>query len=147
MIVVAVAPTVLFPSLRRTPPRPPATADSAQVQASQDSAPAAARAPDQALFERPRTQTADTFWVTSHLYRFGFSSEGAQLVWVELLGHRSFVAGDTESRVQLVPAGRPLLAHRLVSGGDTASLAAWTFTPDVARLTVTDAPKIGRAHV
>lgn len=140
MIVVAVAPTVLFPSLRRTPPRPPATADSAQVQASQDSAPAAARAPDQALFERPRTQTADTFWVTSHLYRFGFSSEGAQLVWVELLGHRSFVAGDTESRVQLVPAGRPLLAHRLVSGGDTASLAAWTFTPDVARLTVTDAP-------
>jgi YidC/Oxa1 family membrane protein insertase len=140
MIVVAIAPTVLFPSLRRSATRTPGVADSAQVQAPQDSAPPAARAPDQALFERPQAHTADTFWVTSPLYRFGFSSAGGQLVWVELLGHRSFVAGDTASRVQLVPAGRPLLTHRLVSGADTASLASWTFRPDVARLTITDTP-------
>jgi YidC/Oxa1 family membrane protein insertase len=141
MIVVAIAPALIWPS-RRTPPRPGAP-DSVQVQAPQAPAPAApARPSEQALFEPAATQASDTVWVTGPLYRFGFSSLGGQLVWAELLQFRSFARGDSASQVQLVPAGRPILAHRLVSGSDTASLADWTFAPDVARLTVGDVPAV-----
>jgi YidC/Oxa1 family membrane protein insertase len=141
MIVVAIAPALIWPS-RRTPPRPGAP-DSVHVQAPQAPAPAApARPSEQALFEPAATQASDTVWVTGPLYRFGFSSLGGQLVWAELLQFRSFARGDSASQVQLVPAGRPILAHRLVSGSDTASLADWTFAPDVARLTVGDVPAV-----
>ena len=140
MIVVAIAPALIWK-------RPPAPAtrgpDTTQVQAPQDSAAAAPeRVRDQALFERPPTQDADTFWVTSPLYRYGFSSLGGQLVAAELLHYRSFARGDSTSRVQLIPAGRPVLVHRLVSGSDTASLAGWTFTPDVDALSVGETPAV-----
>ncbi len=140
MIVVAIAPALIFP--RRTPPRP-VVADSVQVQTPQAPAPAVpVRPSDPGRFDQSTAPAADTFWVTGPLYRFGFSSLGGQLVWAELLQYRSFARGDSASQVQLVPAGRPVLAHRLVSGSDTASLADWAFRADVARLTVGDTPAV-----
>lgn len=142
MIVVAIAPALIFPRQR---PAPPAGGDSAQValpQAPAQAAPAAVAPPPEALFERSLGTAADTFWVTAPLYRLGFSSQGGQLVWAELLPYRSFARGDSASQVQLVPAGRPILTHRLVSGADTASLAEWTFAADAARLTVGETPAV-----
>jgi YidC/Oxa1 family membrane protein insertase len=142
MIVVALAPALIWPSPRRPSTRAPGALDTARPQASQPPAPAPSAPSEPAGFGLPPAQPSDTFWVTSRLYRFGFSSLGGQLVRAELLEYRSFAAGDSASRVQLVPAGLPFLVHRLVSGSDTASLSAWTFTPDVARLTVGDAPAL-----
>ena len=140
MIVVAIAPALIWPRRPAPATRGP---DTTQVQAPQDSASAAPeRVREQTLFERPPAQGADTFWVTSPLYRYGFSSVGGQLVAAELLHYRSFARGDSTSRVQLIPAGRPVLVHRLVSGSDTASLAGWTFTPDVDALSVGETPAV-----
>src|SRR5207247_2139197 len=44
--------------------------------------------------------------------------------------------GDTGAPVQLVPVGRPPLAHCLVAGADRISLADWRFTPSVTALSV-----------
>ena len=79
---------------------------------------------------------AETVWVSSPRARFGFSTAGAQLLSAELLDYKSFAPGDAERPVQLVPADGPLLAHCLVVGGDTISLADWRFTPSVPALRV-----------
>jgi len=75
-----------------------------------------------------RETPAETVWVTSPLYRLGFSTRGARLVWAELLQYHSFAPGDSGRHVQLVPPGQALLVHRLVVGSDTASLADLAFT-------------------
>src|SRR5437879_504012 len=77
---------------------------------------------------------AETIWVSARHARFGFSPAGAQLVSAELLDYKSFAPGDSERPVQLVPAGRSMLAHCLVVGADTISLADWHFTPSVPAL-------------
>src|SRR2546430_1962853 len=79
---------------------------------------------------------AETVWVSARHARFGFSPAGAQLVSAELLDYKSFAPGDSERPVQLVPAGRSMLAHCLVVGADTISLADWHFTPSVPALRV-----------
>ncbi len=137
-VLVLVVPYLIWPPK----PRPPAPVrDSTQVQAPQATEPAPApQVRDQALFERGDVATADTFWVTSSLYRYGFSSQGGHLVTAELLTFRSFAPGDSASRVQLVPRGRAFLTHRLVSGSDTASLDGWSFTADAPDLRVGAAP-------
>src|SRR5205823_4041767 len=83
---------------------------------------------------------AETVWVTSSRYRLGFATAGAELVRAELPEYRSFAAGDSGRPVQLVPAGRPLLAHSILLGADTVSLAEWSFTPSVRVVRV---PKTG----
>src|SRR5438876_6127488 len=79
---------------------------------------------------------AETIWVSARHARFGFSPAGAQLVSAELLDYKSFAPGDSERPVQLVPAGRSMLAHCLVVGADTISLADWHCTPSVPALRV-----------
>ncbi|MGH7416527.1 MAG: membrane protein insertase YidC, partial [Candidatus Rokuibacteriota bacterium] len=96
--------------------------------------PPTARPPDRL----PAGQAAETVWVASPLYRVGFSTRGAQLVGAQLLEYRSFAAGDSGRPVELVPAGRPLLAHRLVAGSDTVSLADWRFTPSALAVRVAE---------
>jgi YidC/Oxa1 family membrane protein insertase len=144
MLVVAVVPSILFP------PKPPArpgsrVADTVTAPPSgtlpsdtggasvQPSAPAATPAPPS-----PPTPaaSAETVWVTSPLYRLGFSTRGAQLVVAQLLEYQSFAPGDSSQRVQLVPQDHPLLAERLVVGSDTASFADLAFTPNRAALPV-----------
>ena len=78
-------------------------------------------------------------WVTSPLYRLGFSTRGARLVHAELLQYQSFAAGDSGRPVDLVPPGSAFLRHRLVlSSGDTVSLDDWDFqpAPDAAGIVV-----------
>src|SRR3989442_10958058 len=142
MLIVLILPSILFPPKpdRRTGGR--AVGDTTPRS---DTAPAAPAPPESVAATaslqsgcpavRPsRVAAAETVWVVSPRVRFGFSTAGAQLVRAELLDYKSFAPGDSGKPVQLVPAGQPLLAHCLVVGTDTISLADWRFTPSVAAL-------------
>jgi YidC/Oxa1 family membrane protein insertase len=76
--------------------------------------------------------------VTSPLYRLGFSTRGGVLVSAQLLQYHSFAPGDSGQRVQLIPTDQPFLVHKLVptGGGDTVSLADWSFRPSAPALDV-----------
>jgi len=132
MIVVAIAPSLIWPS-KKTARRPDGrTADSGHVVPKAADSNATAAGPSGRPAVRP-TQTADTgrtIWVTSPLYRLGFSTRGGRLVSAELLNYQSFAPGDSARPVQLVPRGDAFLRHRLVvPGGDTVSLDDWDFQP------------------
>src|SRR5438094_6939855 len=144
MLIVLILPSILFPPKpdRRTGGR--AVGDTTPRS---DTAPAAPAPPESVAATaslqsgcpavRPsRVAAAETVWVVSPRARFGFSTAGAQLLSAELLDYKSFAPGDAERPVQLVPADGPLLAHCLVVGGDTISLADWRFTPSVPALRV-----------
>ena len=75
--------------------------------------------------------------VSSPLYRFAFSPRGAKLVGAELLDYRSFALGDSGA-AQLIPEQSEFLAHRLVFGTDTVSLADWEFEPSRRSVQVAD---------
>jgi len=85
--------------------------------------------------DRPTVRPSDgdtgrTIWVTSPLYKLGFSTQGGRLVSAELLNYQSFAAGDSAKPVELVPPGGAFLRHRLaLPNGDTVSLADWSFQP------------------
>ncbi len=148
MLIVLILPSILFPPKpdRRTGGR--AVGDTAPRSDTGPAAPAAPARPE-AVTEAPASPqsgcpavrpsssaAAETVWVVSPRVRFGFSTAGAQLLSAELLDYKSFAPGDSSRPVQLVPAGRPLLAHCLVVGADTISLADWRFTPSVTALRV-----------
>ena len=138
MLVIAIVPSIIFKP--KPVPRPPGAAlDSARAAvAPAESAPAAAvPTPTVTPPIRPSAQLpAETVWVTSPLYRFGFSTRGARLVAAELLQYQSFARGDSGRRVQLIPEGAALLGLRLVIGSDTASLADVAFSASRPMLTV-----------
>jgi YidC/Oxa1 family membrane protein insertase len=140
MLVVAVLPSILFPPQKQAGRR-------AGGQAVGDTAvpvaPGAPGAAPESMLARPPVRPpapvsapAETVWVTSPTCRFGFSTSGGQLVVAELLNYRSFAPGDGGRAVQLVPAGHPVLATRLVAGGDTVALSDWQFVPSAAALRV-----------
>jgi len=87
--------------------------------------------------DRPSARPPDSpsdpgriLWVTSPLYKLGFSTQGGRLVSAELLKYQSFAAGDSAEPVELVPPGSAFLRHRLaLPTGDTVSLADWSFQP------------------
>ena len=135
MMIVAVAPSLIWPPKKPPVGRLSGSADSAAVRDSAARAPHA-RAPDAAQQPtaqppiRPSADSGRTVWVTSPLYRLGFSTHGARLVSAELLQYRSFAPGDSAQPVQLVPPGDAFLRHRLVlPSGDTVSLDEWDFRP------------------
>ena len=141
MIIVAIAPSLIWPP-KPTARRPNGrTADSSQVVSKAADSNVTAAGPSGRPGVRP-TQTADTgriVWVTSPLYRLGFSTRGGRLVSAELLNYQSFAPGDSARPVQLVPTGDAFLRHRLiVPSGDTVSLDDWDFkpTPDAPGLVV-----------
>ncbi|MGH7644958.1 MAG: membrane protein insertase YidC [Gemmatimonadales bacterium] len=137
MMVVAIAPTFFMKPPPKPVGRPGGLPDSARptpAEARGPLPPPTARPPDRQVPQ----EAADTVWVVSPLYRVGFSTRGAQLVAAQLLEYRSFAAGDSGRPVELVPAGRPLLAHRLVAGSDTVSLADWRFTPSAPEVRVAE---------
>ncbi len=131
MMIVAVAPSIIWPTKpsARRPGAP--TADSSTRAAATDTTAVAARPAGPSA--RPSASPADTgrtVWVTSPLYRFGFSTRGARLTSAELLDYQSFAPGDSAKPVQLVPPGDAFLRHRLVlPSGDTVSLDSWDFQP------------------
>ncbi|HXF95866.1 MAG TPA: YidC/Oxa1 family insertase periplasmic-domain containing protein, partial [Gemmatimonadales bacterium] len=93
-------------------------------------------APAQPPARPPTRPTADTVWVSSPLYRVGFTTRGARLVAAEFREYRSFAPGDSGRAAQIVPPGRPFLGHRLVVGADTIRLDAWDFHPSARDLRV-----------
>ncbi len=137
MFVVAIVPALLFK------PKP-----GARTGAPTDTAAAALRPPSATPAEtlprppaRPPVRPsaalpAETVWVASPLYRYGFSPRGARLVAAELESYKSFAPADSGRRVQLIPADAALLGLRIVVGSDTVSLADASFTADQKSVTV-----------
>src|SRR2546427_1909188 len=126
MLIVAVLPSILFPSkpaARRT--GGPVVRDTGRAPATPPPVPN----PELPTARPSDRLSAETVWVTSPQYRFGFSTLGGRLVQTQLLEYKSFAPGDSGRPVQLVPADRPLLDQWLVLGADTVSLADWSFTP------------------
>jgi YidC/Oxa1 family membrane protein insertase len=138
MIIVAIAPSLIWPPKKPADRRLGGPAGSALVSDSAQPRPAAPLAAQPAA-QPPNRPTADTgriVWVTSPLYRLGFSTLGGRLVAAELLQYKSFAPGDS-GPVDLVPTGGAFLRHRLaLPGGDTISLDDLEFQP------VPDAPGV-----
>ncbi len=133
MIIVWIAPMLIWPPkpTARRPDGPTAdsTASPGAVDSAQREAPAAPPSGRPAV---PPSDVAseDTVWVTSLLYRLGFSTSGGRLVSAQLLQYHSFAAGDSGKPVELVPRGSAFLRHRLaLPSGDTVSLDDWTLQP------------------
>jgi YidC/Oxa1 family membrane protein insertase len=137
MLIVAVLPSILFPPKkvdRRTAGLPDSTTKPAP--AAPESAAAPTR-PSVSPTVGPSAAAAETVWVTSPLYRLGFTTRGGALVRAELLGYRSFAKGDAGRPVQLVREGAPLLVYRRTGGGgDTTLVSDWTLTPSATRIEV-----------
>jgi len=132
MMIVAVAPSIIWPPKKAPIGRLGGSADSAVLRDSMSRATPPERQPTAQPPNRP-TASADTgrtVWVTSPLYRLGFSTRGGRLQSAELLQYQSFAPGDSARPVQLVPPGDAFLRHRLVlASGDTVSLDNWDFHP------------------
>ena len=140
MLIVAVLPSILFPPKKpvgRTAGRSDTTAT--PVTAAPESAAVPAR-PSLRPTVRPSLAPAETVWVTSPLYRLGFSTRGGVPVWAELTGYRSFAPQDSGRDVQLVPRGVPLLASGLTAGGDTVSFTDWDLRPSASTVRVSQDP-------
>ncbi len=150
MLIVAVLPSILFPPKkpdRRAGARPDSTTTPAA--AAPESATAPVR-PSASPTVRPSASApAETVWVTSPLYRLGFTTRGGALVRAELLGYRSFAKADSGRPVQLVREGVPLLIYRRTGGGggggagggaggggDTTRVSDWSLTPSATQVQV-----------
>jgi YidC/Oxa1 family membrane protein insertase len=137
MLIVAIAPSLIWPP-KQPAGRPDGPTDSVSARPPATQPTPAPALPSARPPVRPTAQPADTVWVTSPLYRLGFSTRGGALVSAQLLQYQSFAPGDSAQRVQLVPVGQPFLLHKLVptGGGDTVSLADWTFRPSAPAIDV-----------
>src|SRR5207245_9336660 len=142
MLIIAVLPSILFPpkkpAARGPGGRPDSTARTAAAAPESAATPAQ---PSSGPPVRPSGSTpAETVWVTSPLYRLGFSTRGGALVRAELLGYRSFAKADSGRPVQLVREGAPLLVHRRTGGGggggDPTLLSDWTLPPSATQVQV-----------
>ncbi len=142
MLIVLAVPSILFP------PKKPVGRSGGPVVGDTGAAakPAEARAAPESLTARPPVRPsagapAETVWVTSPLYRLGFSTRGGALVRAELVGYRSFAKADSGRPVQLVRDGVPLLSYRRTGGGgggggDTTLVSDWSLTPSATRVQV-----------
>ncbi|HMH81699.1 MAG TPA: membrane protein insertase YidC [Gemmatimonadales bacterium] len=136
MLIVAVLPSILFPP-KKTADRRTGGQAVGDTAVRSPAAPAAA----ESLTARPRVRPsaavpAETVWVTSPLYRLGFSTRGGALVSATLLGYRSFAAGDSGRAVELVRPDQPLLVYARTTGGDTTRLFDWRLTPSASSVRV-----------
>jgi len=138
MLIVAVLPSILFPPKKQAVRRAGGQPDTALVTRESVTAPTGVPVPTARPAVRPTAAPVETVWVTSPLYRLGFTTRGARLVRAELLSYRSFSPGDSSRNVELVPDGDAWLDHRLVvagggggggGGNDTVSLANLEFQP------------------
>ena len=130
MMIVAVAPSLIWPTKKPADRRIAGSADSVTARDSTRPAEQEATRPSTHPPIRPSADTGRIVWITSPLYRLGFSTRGGRLQSAELLQYQSFAPGDSVRPVQLVPPGDAFLRHRLVLvSGDTVSLDDWDFQP------------------
>lgn len=142
--LVIIVPSLIWPS-KPTPGRldgqtdtlsqPAAHTDSSTMDSSRTGAPRKTPA------VQPSTRLpADTVWVTTPLYRLGFSTRGGVIVSARLTAYRSYAAGDTGKAAELVPAAHPFLAQSLATGGDTALFTDLAFRPSARVMSVAGEP-------
>ena len=136
MLFVALVPSLLFPPKKTAVRRSVGQADTSHTRRDSFTAPRIAPAPATARPPERLSAPAATVWVSSPLYRFGFSTRGGRLLHAELLAYKSFAPADSGRPVDLVLPGAALLDLRLLAGGDTVDLADWTFTPSADSLRV-----------
>jgi YidC/Oxa1 family membrane protein insertase len=139
MLFVAILPSILFPPKKTTDGRTAGLTDSTTklAPAAPESAAAPARPSVSPTLRPSAAAPAETVWVTSPLYRLGFTTRGGVLVRAELLDYRSFAPADSGRAVQLVRDGEPLLVYRRTGGsGDTTLVSDWTLTPSATRVRV-----------
>ena len=131
MLMVAIAPSLLWPPKKPLPGRTVGQSDSLRRADSTTVRQAPETpVPSNRPTVQPSNDTGRIVSVTSPLYRLGFSTRGGLLRSAELLQYESFAPGDSARPVQLVPKGDAFLRHRLVlSSGDTVSLDDWDFQP------------------
>ena len=130
MMIVAVAPSLIWPTKKPADRRIAGSPDSVTARDSTRPAEQEATRPSAHPPIRPSADTGRIVWITSPLYRLGFSTRGGRLQSAELLQYQSFAPGDSVRPVQLVPPGDAFLRHRLVLvSGDTVSLDDWDFQP------------------
>lgn len=146
MLIVAIAPTLIWPPDRTARPASgPAATDTLPAAAlpSPDTgsgdtatlAPAVA-VPPEGVRDAPEMAAAERFVVVrSPLYEYRFSSRGAQLVAATLREYQAFSPADT-GWAQLLPAGSRFLAYGFVEGRDTLRFDTSAFTPDAEALDV-----------
>ena len=147
MLIVAVLPGIL--SKPKPVTRPPVTATDTAAPVTPPPAPVPQTALPSARPPLPSgaQPPAETVWVSSALYRYGFSPRGAQLVSAQLVEYRSFSAGDSGRVVDLIPAGSPLLGSWLVLGADTVALADLAFAPNRQGENLTFTAPLGNGSV
>ena len=136
MLIIAVLPSILFPP-KKTVSRLGGQADSNRT--ARESIPAPAITPPPLSVQpsnRLSASPAETVWVTSPLYRLGFSTQGGALVSAALLDYKSFAPADSGHPVQLVASDRPMLVYARTSGTDTTALSAWALSPSAKQVTV-----------
>jgi YidC/Oxa1 family membrane protein insertase len=148
MMVIAIMPALF---LKKPVPEPAGSGAAGQGDSGAVAAPAAApEAPGASPEVRadtlpprpaappsaPAVGSADTVWVTSPLYRYGISTEGARLVEARLTGYRSMAPADSGREAQILPPASDLLGHTLVLGSDTIPFDRVRFTPSAPRLAV-----------
>ncbi len=83
--------------------------------------------------------------VRSALYEYGISTRGGRIVTARILPYTSThpsdtLAGGVRDTVQLVRPEAPLLANRILIGGDTVRLDRVAFVADVPEVAAADAP-------
>ena len=132
MIVIAVAPSILFKQSRR-PPTPPAASTTPE----QPVPPAQAPVPTLGPTEHPVAPApAETVTVTSDLFTYGFSTRGAEMAQAMANRYRSMAPADRGQPVQLVAGDANWLGLTLVVGSDTLRFNDWTFTASAPHLAV-----------
>jgi hypothetical protein len=75
----------------------------------------------------------DTIWVTSPVYRYGFSTVGASLVSAQMLHYPSLAEGRKGQPAELVmPGGHALLDYHLRVGGRDIDISSLPLVPEPA---------------
>ena len=146
LLAIVLALMIWFVPLVIWPPKPavrPTAGQSDSLGAvdstRRDTTAAATRRSDRQTVRPSAGDSGRIVWVTSPLYRLGFSTKGGRLKAVEMLHYQSFAPGDSAQPVDLVAPGDAFLIHRLaLPGGDTVSLDDWDFkpTPDAPGIVV-----------
>ena len=138
MLGILILPSILWPPKKQANRLSGGLADSGYAVREPSSTSPNAPAPTATApsAQPPNRPSAETVWVSSPSYRYGFSTNGGTLVAAELLDYQSFAKGDSSRRVQLIPQGSAALAHVLTNGNQSLSLADIRLTPSARSLRV-----------